>query len=69
MRALAGLGLAALAAGYAAPVAAAATELAEDRWALEEVLLPVFAHPQFDDVASGGKGDKPAAVPEPGGKQ
>src|SRR5215207_7102655 len=68
VRALAALGLVALTAGYAAPVAGAAGELAEDRWAPKELIVPEFAHPQFADAESGDDGGKPAAVPEAGRK-
>ena len=68
MRALATLGLTALVLGYAVPVATAARTFAEDRWALDEVLVPGFAHPQFADSAAPDEGGKQAEVPDPAGK-
>src|SRR5688572_16685474 len=64
VRSLATLGLTALTLGYAVPVASAARTFAEDRWVLDEVSVPTFAHPQLADDKGAEKGAKPDAAPD-----
>ena len=60
---LAALGLAGLTLGYAVPVATAAQAFAEDRWALDQVSVPTFAHPQLADDAGSARGGERDASP------